>query len=130
VLLPVIARYRGLKVPVYFRGDAAFAAPKLMKVLEAEGYWYAIRLKANAVLERNIAHLLRRPVGRPEGAEGLLSCLRGRPPSQPGPPSRALGLGRCGRVIAQAGGASTGFGGSGGTRHARSRDVACRAASS
>ena len=49
--LPVIARYRGLKVPVYFRGDAAFAAPKLMKVLEAEGYWYAIRLKANAVLE-------------------------------------------------------------------------------
>jgi hypothetical protein len=33
--------------------------------LEAEGYRYAIRLKANAVLERNIAHLLRRPVGRP-----------------------------------------------------------------
>jgi len=32
--------------------------------------------------------------------------------------------------VAQAGGASTGFGGSGGTRHARSRDVACRTASS
>ena len=30
-----------------------------------EGYWYAIRLKANAVLERKIAHLLKRPVGRP-----------------------------------------------------------------
>jgi hypothetical protein len=26
---------------------------------------YAIRIKANAVLERKIAHLLRRPVGRP-----------------------------------------------------------------
>ena len=48
-----------------FRGDSAFASPKLMKLLEVEGYWYAIRLKANAVLERNIVHLLRRPVGRP-----------------------------------------------------------------
>jgi hypothetical protein len=65
VLLPVIARYRDLKVPKDFRGDAAFAAPKLMKLLEAEGYRYAIRLKANAVLERHIAHLLKRPVGRP-----------------------------------------------------------------
>src|SRR5262245_39022584 len=64
VLLPVIARYRDLKVPKLFRGDAAFASPKLMKLLEAEGYRYAIRLKANAVLERNIAHLLKRPVGR------------------------------------------------------------------
>jgi hypothetical protein len=33
--------------------------------LEEESYWYAIRLKANAVLEREIAHLLKRPVGRP-----------------------------------------------------------------
>ena len=65
VLLPVIARYRELDVPKYFRGDAAFASPKLITVLEAEGYWYAIRLKANAVLERQIAHLLKRPVGRP-----------------------------------------------------------------
>ncbi|MBV8557197.1 MAG: transposase [Planctomycetaceae bacterium] len=29
------------------------------------GLWYAIRLKANAVLERQIAHLLKRLVGRP-----------------------------------------------------------------
>jgi hypothetical protein len=65
VLLPVIARYRGLKNPKLFRGDAAFATPKLMKPLEAEGYRYTIRLKANAVLERHIAHLLKRPVGRP-----------------------------------------------------------------
>jgi hypothetical protein len=65
VLLPVIARYREMKVPKFFRGDAAFATPKLMKLLEEEGYRYAIRLKANAVLERQIAHLLKRPVGRP-----------------------------------------------------------------
>ena len=65
VLLPVIARYRETKIPKFFRGDAAFASPKLMTVLEAEGYRYAIRLKANAVLERQIANLLKRPVGRP-----------------------------------------------------------------
>jgi hypothetical protein len=65
VLLSVIARYRELKIPKFFRGDAAFASPKLYRVLEEEGYWYAIRLKANAVLERQIAHLMKRPVGRP-----------------------------------------------------------------
>src|SRR5918995_1086327 len=65
VLLPVITRYRELKIPKFFRGDAAFASPKLFRLLEAESYWYAIRLKANAVLEREIAHLLKRPVGRP-----------------------------------------------------------------
>ena len=31
----------------------------------AEGLLYVIRLKANAILQRNIAHLLTRPVGRP-----------------------------------------------------------------
>ena len=54
-----------LKLPKFFRGDAAFASPKLLRLLEAESYWYAIRLKANAVLERQVAHLLKRPVGRP-----------------------------------------------------------------
>jgi hypothetical protein len=54
-----------LKIPKFFRSDAAFASPKLLHLLEGEGYWYAIRLKANAVLERHIAHLLKRPVGRP-----------------------------------------------------------------
>ena len=34
-------------------------------MLEEEGYRYVIRLKANAVLERKIEHLLTRPVGRP-----------------------------------------------------------------
>ncbi len=65
VLLPVIARYRDLRAPKVFRGDAAFASPELFRLLEEEGYWYAIRLKANAVLERQIAHLRKRPVGRP-----------------------------------------------------------------
>jgi hypothetical protein len=64
-LLPVIERYRGRDIPKYFRGDSAFALPKLLRLLEKEGFRYAIRLKANAVLERNVAHLLTRPVGRP-----------------------------------------------------------------
>jgi len=61
----VIERYRHLNIPKFFRGDAAFALPALYCLLEKEGYRYAIRLKANAVLERKIAHLLTRPVGRP-----------------------------------------------------------------
>ena len=65
VLEPVIARYRDTNVRRFFRGDAAFAFPELYELLEAEGYQYAIRLKANAVLEREISHLLTRPVGRP-----------------------------------------------------------------
>jgi hypothetical protein len=64
-LLPVIERYRHLNIPKFFRGDAAFALPKLMRLLEDEGYRYTIRIKSNAVLEREIGHLLTRPVGRP-----------------------------------------------------------------
>src|ERR687898_1791616 len=40
VLVPVMARYRDLKVPKFFRGDAAFASPKLFRLLEEENYWY------------------------------------------------------------------------------------------
>ena len=65
VLVPVIERYRDLDIPKKFRGDAAFAIPELYALLEEEGYGYAIRLKANAVLYRHIEHLLTRPVGRP-----------------------------------------------------------------
>lgn len=64
-LLPVIERYRHCDIPKFFRGDAAFANPALYRLLEKEGYLYAIRVKANAVLEREIEHLLTRPVGRP-----------------------------------------------------------------
>ena len=65
VLLPVIERYRDRDIPKYFRGDSAFALPKLLQLLRKEGFRYAIRLKANAVLERKIAHLVTPPAGRP-----------------------------------------------------------------
>jgi len=65
VLEPVIARYRDTDVPKFFRGDAAFAIPGLYELLEAGDYRYAIRLKSNPILEREIEHLFRRPVGRP-----------------------------------------------------------------
>jgi len=65
VLEPVVARYRTTTVKKFFRGDAAFAIPELYMFLEAESYGYAIRLKSNNLLEREIEHLLKRPVGRP-----------------------------------------------------------------
>jgi hypothetical protein len=65
VLLPVVERYRNRDIPKYFRGDAAFAIPGLYRTLEAEGFWYTIRIPANNVLMDCIAHLLTRPVGRP-----------------------------------------------------------------
>lgn len=65
VLEPVVERYKKRKVRLYFRGDAAFASPDLYEYLEAEGILYAIRIKANKVLQEHIAYLLRRPVGRP-----------------------------------------------------------------
>jgi hypothetical protein len=33
----VIKRYRGLDLPKSFRGDTAFAGPKLLRLLEREG---------------------------------------------------------------------------------------------
>ncbi len=36
-----------------------------LEFLEGEGFLYAIRLARNQVLRNSIAHLLRRPVGRP-----------------------------------------------------------------
>jgi len=66
VLGPVVARYRHLgQGRKRFRGDAGFARPEVYQFLEAEGYLYAIRLPANAVLYRQIQHLMTRPVGRP-----------------------------------------------------------------
>ena len=65
VLKPVMARYAGRDMLRLFRADAAFALPALYTTLEAEGYFYAIRLPTNAVLQDKIAHLLKRPVGRP-----------------------------------------------------------------
>lgn len=61
----MIERYRQYDIPKFFRDDAAFAIPELYAFLEAKPISYAIRLKSNAVLERNIDYLLMRPVGRP-----------------------------------------------------------------
>ena len=65
VLVPVVERYKGRAVRLYFRGDATFASPEIYDYLEAESLLYAIRLPANTVLQESIAHLLKRPVGRP-----------------------------------------------------------------
>jgi hypothetical protein len=65
VLKPVVVRYKGRKVRLYFRGDAAFASPEMYEYLEAEGFLYAIRLPKNQILQESIGHLLTRPVGRP-----------------------------------------------------------------
>jgi hypothetical protein len=67
VLEPVVARYRHRprSFQRYFRGDAGFANPGVYEYLEAEGYSYTIRLPANAVLYRQVQHLMTRPVGRP-----------------------------------------------------------------
>jgi len=54
VLLPVIERYRDRDIPKFFRGDSAFALPKLFALLEREGFRYAIRLKSNAVLDNTL----------------------------------------------------------------------------
>jgi hypothetical protein len=65
VLEPVVSRYRGKGTRLYFRGDAAFANPDIYQFLEVEGMAYAIRLRANMVLQEKIGYLLKRPVGRP-----------------------------------------------------------------
>ena len=65
VLLPEVARQKELGKEVVFRADAAFAKPEIYEGLEERGVKYAIRLPANAGLERDIEELLTRPVGRP-----------------------------------------------------------------
>ena len=65
VLAPVISRYKTRNLLRFFRADAAFAIPELYEMPEAETYFYAICLKGNAVLQQAVAHLLKRPVGRP-----------------------------------------------------------------
>ena len=75
VLEPVVARYRDLDIRRFSRGGAAFAKPELYEYLEAEGYLYAIRLPSNAVLHREIEHLLTRPVGRPPPKRCVFGCF-------------------------------------------------------
>jgi Transposase DDE domain group 1 len=65
LLLPEIERQQKLGKEVVFRADAAFAKPEIYEVLEKRGVKYAIRIPADENLEREIAELLKRPVGRP-----------------------------------------------------------------
>jgi hypothetical protein len=65
LLLPEIDRQQAQGIEVAFRGDAAFARPELYEALEEREVKYAIRLPANANLERKITELLKRPAGRP-----------------------------------------------------------------
>jgi len=65
VLEPIVSRYQKRSIPKFFRGDAAFASPDLYGFLETKQFFYAIRLPGNPNLQREIEHLLTRPVGRP-----------------------------------------------------------------
>jgi hypothetical protein len=64
LLLPEIER-NSSRARVVFRADAAFAKPEIYEALEERAVKYAIRLPANDNLERKVAQLLTRPVGRP-----------------------------------------------------------------
>jgi hypothetical protein len=50
---------------VVVRADAAFAKPDLYEALEKRDVKYAIRIPSNDILEREVAGLLTRSVGRP-----------------------------------------------------------------
>jgi len=69
LLRPVLARYTPKAKPSIsrrrFRADAAFAIPALFDLLEAEGWDYAVRIKANPKLYEQVAFLTKRPRGRP-----------------------------------------------------------------
>ncbi len=64
LLLPETERQQKLGQEVVFRADAAFAEPEIREALEERGVKYAIRIPANDTLERDIAELLKRAVGR------------------------------------------------------------------
>jgi hypothetical protein len=65
MLLPEIEQQQKGGEEVVFRVDAAFAKPEMYEALERRGVKHAIRIRANDSLERDIAELLTRPVGRP-----------------------------------------------------------------
>jgi len=65
VLLPEIERQQKQSNDVVVRADAAFAKLEIYEALEKRKVWYAIRIPSNDILEREVAELLRRPVGRP-----------------------------------------------------------------
>jgi hypothetical protein len=62
MLEPIIDRYRDTSKRIYFRADAAFASPDVYEYLEENRILYAIRIPSNQNLQREIDHLLTRPV--------------------------------------------------------------------
>ncbi|HZA23613.1 MAG TPA: IS1380 family transposase [Dehalococcoidia bacterium] len=62
---PIVERHLKAAVRLLFRADAAFAKPEIYEYLERRSIGYAIRLRANEVLQREIAHLLVRPTQWP-----------------------------------------------------------------
>ena len=62
---PVIVRYQGKVLRIYFRADAAFAIPGVYECRKLKPIKYAIRLPANQVLQNRIAYLLKLRSGRP-----------------------------------------------------------------
>ena len=61
----IVERYLKMAVRLLFRADAAFAKPELYEYMESKSIGYVIRLPANEVLQREIAHLLVRPTEWP-----------------------------------------------------------------
>ena len=64
-LAAVIERQQKQGRDVVVRADAAFAKPDIYEALEKRGVPYAIRIPSNDILEREVAELLTRSVGRP-----------------------------------------------------------------
>ena len=63
----IVERYRSWFKSFWFRGDAAFADPRIYEFCEdpRNRVTYFIRLPANQILQRMMKPHLRRPVGRP-----------------------------------------------------------------
>ncbi len=80
VLKPVVVRYKERKVQLYFRGDAAFASPKVYEYLEAEGFLYAIRLHRWAAAGPFAAMTAAHPVAsRSPDRTGVCGAVRSAP---------------------------------------------------
>lgn len=61
LLDPIVERYSDSGLRKQFRADAGFTRPEIYEYLEEHAFRYAIRLPANAVLEREIEPYLERP---------------------------------------------------------------------
>lgn len=86
VLKPVMARYADRRRMRVFRADAVFAIPHRYEMLEAEGYFHAIRLRPIAFFKARLricsnARWVDRPTMR--GASAVPSSIGRRPGTNP-----------------------------------------------